>query len=125
MNSNVRLRNGRQRPRCRGGFPLDGIEDLRIKLAEALPFLPTKTVIRLVRQYGTEAMDIFKDCNTFESLGSNFGNGVFQCELDWAIANEWVTHSEDFLWRRSKLGLRFSPAEKEKIDKYIFRQVEN
>ena len=108
-----------------GDFPVEGIEDLRIELAEALPFLPTKTVIRLVKQYGSEAMAIFKDCNTFESLGSNFGNGVFQCELDWAIANEWVTHSEDFLWRRSKLGLRFSPAERKEVDEYILRQVEN
>ena len=105
-----------------GDFPLDGVNDLRIALAKALPFLPTKTIIRLIRQYGTDAMIIFRGCDTVDALGKDFGHGVFQHELDWAIAHEWVMQSDDFLWRRSKLGLRFNATETKEIGDYIRHQ---
>ena len=40
-------------------------------------------------------------------------------ELDWAVANEWVTTGEDFLWRRTRLGLVMSAAEADAIDGYV------
>jgi glycerol-3-phosphate dehydrogenase len=101
-----------------GDFPVNGVTNLRVALAKQLPFLPTKTINRLIRQYGTEAIHIFADIKNVADLGTDFGNGIFQTELDWAIANEWVRTGEDFLWRRSKLGLRTEQEQQTKIDTY-------
>ena len=101
-----------------GDFPVNGVTNLRVALAKQLPFLTTKTINRLIRQYGTEATHIFADIKNVADLGTDFGNGIFQTELDWAIANEWVRTGEDFLWRRSKLGLRTEQEQQTKIDTY-------
>lgn len=102
-----------------GNFPVNGVKRLCDKLAKSLPFLPEKTIKRLIRQYGTEAEIIFAGCTSMEHLGKNFGHGIFQKELDWAIANEWVSQADDFLWRRSKLGLRLCDEEKDEMNAYI------
>ncbi len=102
-----------------GDFPVDGVTDLRGALAEMMPFLPAKTVRRLIRQYGTQATRIFAGCTKVADLGEDFGHGIYQRELDWAVENEWVRQADDFLWRRSKLGLRMSAAEVEKLQAYL------
>ncbi|MCB8880299.1 hypothetical protein ACELLULO517_08650, partial [Acidisoma cellulosilytica] len=37
----------------------------------------------------------------------------------YLVTHEWVRSSQDILWRRSKLGLRISQAEAERIDRAI------
>jgi glycerol-3-phosphate dehydrogenase len=101
-----------------GNFPVNGVTALRKDLALQLPFLEAKTIARLIRQYGTEAFEIFAGADVPEDLGTDFGSGIYQKELDWAIANEWVRTGEDFLWRRSKLGLRTNPDQQAAIDAY-------
>lgn len=101
-----------------GNFPVSGVTDLRNALAAQFPSLAPKTIKRVIRQYGTEAATIFENAQSLEDLGTDFGNGISQRELDWAIANEWVRTGEDFLWRRSKLGLRTTPEQQAKIDAY-------
>ncbi len=102
-----------------GDFPVDGVAQLRRDLAEALPFLQASTIRRLIRQYGSEAQQIFAEADSAEALGNDFGSGIYQRELDWAIGQEWVHEADDFLWRRSKLGLRVSPDQRQAIEGYI------
>lgn len=106
-----------------GDFPVTGVPALQDDLSKALPFLPRNTIKRLIRQYGTEAASIFADCTSLKDLGDDFGHGIFQRELDWAMENEWVTRADDFLWRRSKLGLRLSQDETEKVNTYIVSKM--
>ena len=106
-----------------GDFPFNGVGDLRRQLAKMLPFLEDRTIRRLIRQYGTEAQAIFSGVSSPEDLGQDFGKGVFQRELDWAIENEWVRRGDDFIWRRSKLGLVLDEGSQSAIDAYIQKQV--
>lgn len=108
-----------------GDFPVTGMKNLCNNLGENLPFLCKKTIKRLIRQYGSEAAIIFEGCTTLEDLGINFGHGIFERELDWVITNEWVRQADDFLWRRSKLGLRLRDEEKDEIDAYIAKYMAN
>lgn len=108
-----------------GDFSVNGVDDLRRTLSKSLPFLQSDVIKRLIRQYGTEAASIFAGCASIGDLGDDFGHGIFQREVDWAIANEWVTQAEDFLWRRSKLGLRLNDAEVEKLNTYIVGKCGN
>ncbi len=102
-----------------GDFPVSGVNDLRADLAKHMPFLPAQTINRLIRQYGTEAKGIFASITSADDLGPDLGAHVYPVELDWAIANEWVRTGDDFLWRRSKLGLRVTAEQSASIDAYI------
>ena len=105
-----------------GDMPYSELPKYKADLAEHVPFLDPSTQLRLFRQYGTEAMGIFEGATSLGDCGKDFGHGVTGREVDWAIAHEWVHSAEDFLWRRSKLGLRFSVDEAAVLDEYIVAQ---
>ena len=44
---------------------------------------------------------------------------VTQAELDWAVSREWAHTGDDFLWRRTKLGLRLDAGQAAAVDAYI------
>lgn len=94
-----------------------------LELARQLPFLDPFTIRRLFRQYGTQCKAIFAGMSSREQLGTDFGHGITAREVDWAIENEWVRTADDFLWRRSKMGLRLPPEAAAKLDAYIRRTV--
>ena len=87
-------------------------------LAAKLPFLDAFTIRRLIRQYGTQCAEIFAAVDSMEALGEQFGGGISALEIDWGIAQEWVRSADDFLWRRSKMGLR-DPCAGAELDRYI------
>ncbi|MEP3265180.1 MAG: glycerol-3-phosphate dehydrogenase [Hyphomicrobiales bacterium] len=107
-----------------GDVAVDGIEKLRKELAIQLPFLDSFTVRRLIRQYGTQCTEIFMEISSMDDLGEHFGHGLTSHEIDWGIANEWVHSAEDFLWRRSKMGLRLSKEQAGILDAYIKKKNE-
>ncbi|NNE87859.1 MAG: glycerol-3-phosphate dehydrogenase, partial [Silicimonas sp.] len=102
-----------------GDFPVRDVAKQRATLQAKLPFLDAKVVHRLFRQYGTQAESIFESATSLDHCGANLGHGVTGREVDWAIENEWVCTADDFLWRRSKLGLHFSPDEVANLEDYI------
>lgn len=106
-----------------GDFPVDGVPDLITALMAAYPFLDRRWAQRLVRAYGVEARDILGDASTAEDLGQDFGATITARELDWAVNREWVRRAEDFLWRRTKLGLRLTPDQVESVEAYIAHRV--
>ena len=83
------------------------------------PFIPPPVMDRFFRQYGTETRRMLEGCSTEKDLGHDFGSGVFEVELKWAIREEWVHEAEDFLWRRSKLGLQVTDAQALAIKHYL------
>lgn len=88
-----------------GDFPVDGVAELEARLARAAPRLGAATVQRMVAAYGTDALRIASN------LGPDLGHGLHEGELRWMMDREWARTAEDVLWRRSKLGLAFSPDE--------------
>lgn len=102
-----------------GEFKIDQKQDLIESLANKLSFLERKAIDRLFRQYGAEAALIFKNANSLDDLGGEIAHSVTARELDWAVEKEWVRCAEDFIWRRSKLGLQLSNTEITAIERYI------
>ncbi|MEM7775543.1 MAG: glycerol-3-phosphate dehydrogenase [Pseudomonadota bacterium] len=95
-----------------GDFPFDGYDDLAAAIAGSYPFLETSHVRRLVRCYGTLTREILGDAQSLEDLGTQFGAGLSEREVEYLRAREWAMTADDILWRRSKLGLRLSTAER-------------
>ena len=102
-----------------GDFPVDGAEALVGALLSDYPFLTKAWARRLVRTYGTDSRNILGDAKTAGDLGAEFGATITAAELDWSIAREWVRKADDFLWRRTKLGLKVSAEQKARIDDHI------
>tara|TARA_B100000787_G_C15942761_1_gene185663 strand:- start:23 stop:526 length:504 start_codon:yes stop_codon:yes gene_type:complete len=102
-----------------GDIAIDGKFDLNNKIQEKYSFLNEEIVKRLVRSYGTVSFDILGNAKNIESLGENFGSGLYEKEVIYLIQNEWARSSEDILFRRSKLGLSLTKNEKNKLDKFL------
>ncbi|MGR3512527.1 MAG: glycerol-3-phosphate dehydrogenase [Paracoccaceae bacterium] len=105
-----------------GDFPVDGLDDLVAGLMQDYPFLNAFWARRLARAYGTEARDILGSAKTAADMGEDFGATITARELDRAMEVEWVHSADDFVWRRTKLGLRLSDAQIARIDGYITGQ---
>ncbi|TNJ41852.1 glycerol-3-phosphate dehydrogenase [Phaeobacter sp. B1627] len=106
-----------------GDFPVADVARLQDKLATDYPFLSAYATRRLIRAYGTEAWTILGDAKAESDLGREFGATITARELDWAIDREWVRSGEDYLWRRTKLGLRLKEEERAAVDAYIRERV--
>jgi len=49
-------------------------------------------------------------------LGQHFGGTLTMREIDYLIENEWVKTVDDILWRRTKLGLVLTEAERRYLE---------
>ncbi len=102
-----------------GNFPWDGVAQLRADLQARYPFLTEATVRRLVRSYGTLALEMLGDARGTADLGAYFGGDLTEREVNWLVRTEWARTTEDVLWRRSKLGLLLSAAEVERLQEHF------
>jgi glycerol-3-phosphate dehydrogenase len=108
-----------------GDFPMDGAITLAAGLVSDYPFLDATIIKRLVRSYGTRARIWLGNARSPADLGENFGHGLYAAEVDYLLAREWARSTDDILWRRSKLGLRFSSAEITALQSYISARATN
>ncbi len=89
----------------------------RANLSKRYPFLSPATAERMVRSYGT--LPVLGDATSLADCGHDFGHGLTERELRFLMDHEWAVTVDDVLWRRSKLGLRFSPAEAAAVDTWM------
>ena len=52
---------------------------------------------------------ILGNAGALADLGRDFGDGLYEREVDYLVDQEWAMTAEDVLWRRSKLGLHVAP----------------
>jgi len=106
-----------------GDFPVTGFEALVAEVSVRHPWMPHSLARRLVRAYGTEAERLLDGAGALADLGRSFGAGLTEAELRFLSRNEWARTGEDVLWRRTKLGLRLSAAERDAVDRAMAEAV--
>lgn len=79
---------------------------------------PPALVARLARAYGSLAETVLT-----AAPGQQVAPGLFESELQYLVHQEWARTADDVLWRRSKLGLHFTPAEREAVAGWFAREV--
>lgn len=114
-----------EKPLPGGNFPTVGVAALCAGILERYPFLPERIIQRFTRSYGTRTALLLGEAKDIADLGAHFGHGLYQAEVDYLIAYEWAKSADDILWRRSKLGLRFSATERELLESYVLASVAN
>ncbi|HEX8056112.1 MAG TPA: glycerol-3-phosphate dehydrogenase [Novosphingobium sp.] len=83
------------------------------------PFLDAFTAKRMAQAYGTRIGLVLGEAKKPEDLGRNFGLGLTAREVDYLVAQEWAVTVEDVLWRRTKLGLRFTAQQAAALHAYL------
>ena len=102
----------RRRPRATGSARRSGPDTDFLRFVQALalrhPLLPAPLCRRLARGYGARVGELLGD----GALGAEVAPGLFEAELNYLHTHEWARTADDVLWRRTKLGLHLSAAER-------------
>jgi glycerol-3-phosphate dehydrogenase len=102
-----------------GDFPWDGFDEQVLRARSRWPFLAPAHAARLIRAYGTRVDRILGDARSMGALGACFGGDLTENEVRYLMQQEWARTTDDLLWRRSKLGLRLTPPETEKLARFM------
>ncbi len=104
-----------------GDFVYDGLDTLLERTQRIWRFLPTDHARRLVRAYGTRVDRVLGQAKGLDDLGMRFGADLTAAEVRYLMTAEWAQTADDVLWRRSKLGLRFSPPQTALLEGFMAR----
>jgi len=106
-----------------GDFAVGGVPALTEELWRRFPFLDAYWAKRLIRAYGTEAREILGDAKAPTDLGREFGATLTEAEVRWQMQHEYARRADDVVWRRTRLGLRLTPAQIEALDSWMQRKI--
>lgn len=102
-----------------GDFAVGDVGRLTAKLRNDYPFLTDYWAARLIRAYGSEAAVLLHGARTAADLGRDFGQTLTEVEVRWLMRHEFARGAADIVWRRTKLGLRMTPAQIVALDDYM------
>lgn len=100
-----------------------GFDQALARLRRTAPWLPEGLAWRLMRNYGSRTYEIIGEANSMQDMGEVLGGDLTSREVDYLISREWARTAEDVLWRRSKLGLHLSDAEKANVEAYVGKKL--
>jgi len=114
-------RQGRTRtePLPGGDIGVGGMAAFEADLARRHPWLPARLAQRYARQYGSRADELLAGAAGPDDLGPPIGADLHAREVDFLARTEWASTAEDIVWRRTKLGLRMSDDEIERLSLYL------
>ncbi len=87
-------------------------------LALRQPALPATLRHRLARAYGSRVETLLAGAG----LGAAVAPGLHEGELRYLHDHEWARSADDVLWRRSKLGLHLSEADRDEVGRWCEAQ---
>jgi glycerol-3-phosphate dehydrogenase len=102
-----------------GDFVYDGASALIDQTQRRWPFLTGDHARRLVGAYGTRVEALLGTAARPDDLGVRIGADLTAAEVRYLMAKEWAQTATDVLWRRSKLGLRFSAQEQAALERFM------
>jgi glycerol-3-phosphate dehydrogenase len=94
-----------------GDFEVDALSGVAGEIRRTHAYVTDTEAQRFAITYGTRALRMLQAVRSRAELGQDFGHGLTEAEVRYLIAHEWARTADDILWRRSKLGLRFSSEE--------------
>ena len=101
------------------GRPDEDFNRFLLALRERHPWLPASLAHRLARAHGSRTELLLGAATCLADLGAEVAPGVHEAELRHLQRSEWATTAEDVLWRRSKLGLHLTAAQREAVARWM------
>ena len=88
-------------------------------LAQRHPQLSVAVRERWARCYGSRVALLLGEPGAGQhGLGHEVAPGLFEVELDYLHQHEWARSVDDVLWRRTKLGLHLTPAQRAQVARW-------
>jgi len=97
------------------GRPDEDFEAFLQAVRQRHPWLPAGLAHRLARAHGSRIALVLGQAQRLADLGEEVVPGVFEAELRHLQRCEWACSADDVLWRRSKLGLHLTVAQREAV----------
>lgn len=82
-------------------------------------WLDAKLARRLARAYGARIAELLGDAASMADMGEAVAPGLHERELRFLQRDEWAVSADDVLWRRSKLGLHCTEAERARVAAWL------
>jgi len=102
--------------------PDDDFERFVSVVQARYPWLQGQLARRLARAYGARIGQLLGEAKSLADLGAEVAPGLHERELRFLQDNEWAMSAEDVLWRRSKLGLHYTPEQREQVARWLQQQ---
>ncbi|MBQ0960351.1 glycerol-3-phosphate dehydrogenase [Ideonella sp. 4Y11] len=99
--------------------PDTDFERLVQTLGQRHPWLPGPLARRLARAYGARVGLVLGEARSLADLGAAVAPGLYEAELRYLREEEWACSADDVLWRRSKLGLHLTVAERAQVAAWL------
>ncbi len=88
-------------------------------IMKAYQWLPEDIAKRYVRSYGTRMHIFLEGLTSLGDMGQDFGAGLYGVEVDYMLTHEFARTADDILYRRSKLGLKMTQEEIDRVKHFI------
>lgn len=109
-----------------GGEEMSTAEALIEALLTKVQGIDVALAKRWATLYGNRVWQMLGEARSVDALGEELGQQLYAQEVDYLRREEWANEVDDILWRRTKLGLAFSSAQKERLQHYLLEQpIEN
>lgn len=86
-------------------------------------WMPGDLLLRLSRAYGARLERVIGPAKALADLGRDFGAGLYEAEVVYLLEVEFARTAEDILWRRTKLGLEMSSADRRALADWLERRA--
>jgi glycerol-3-phosphate dehydrogenase len=104
-----------EQPLPGGDMPAADFDRFLGELVARRRWLPLPLARRYARAYGTRVDRLLAGAGGLADLGEDFGDGLYEAEVDYLIRHEWAVTDQDILWRRSKLALHVGDATRARL----------
>ena len=102
-----------------GGENMTTPQALTRELLDKVSGLTPALAQRWATTYGSRVWTLLGDSRSVEDLGAVLGADLRVREVEYLQRHEWVTSADDVLWRRTKLGLVFTDAERAALEDFL------
>ena len=98
--------------------------EFQSRLRRRHPWLDLGLMRRWTRAYGSRVLRLLDGVTSRSDLGEEIAPDLYEIELYYLKRHEWAQTADDILWRRSKLGLHFTPDQRQAVADWLQAQAD-
>jgi glycerol-3-phosphate dehydrogenase len=98
-----------------GDLPGADFEAFAAEQVKRYAWAPVRMIRRMSHAYGTRLGEVMGSATDLKGLGECFSPDLYEAELQHMKSAEWTRDAKAALWRRSKLGLHLSKAQRDRV----------